>query len=228
MQTLTILAQGQGWIAVHKPAGMLCHNSAYAGPKERSALGIVRQQLGQSLFAVHRLDRATSGVWLLALDGDSARTLQATWHSDQVRKTYLAIVRGHLPASVELDHPCKDPDSGERQCAKTDFRCLAQTTQPWPVGDFAIARYSLVEAIPHSGRTHQIRQHLKHLSHPIIGDVRYGKGEHNRLFRQHLQVSRLLLHASSLQFPDVCGELIRVAAPTEGEFALAQQLFAAH
>jgi tRNA pseudouridine65 synthase len=91
-------------------------------------------------------------------------------------------------------------------------------TEYFRIGTFE--RYSLVVALPKTGRLHQIRRHLKHVSCPLIGDVRYGKGEHNRLFREQYALDRLALHAAALRFVHPSsGQRITVRAPLFGSFA---------
>jgi tRNA pseudouridine65 synthase len=174
-------------IAVAKPSGLPVHRGA---ARERVvALTLARDRVGRHVYPVHRLDRATSGVLLFALDPEAARRLQEQWEAGAVRKRYLALVRGITPEQGVIDHPIPKDEDGPRVPAVTEYRRLA-----------TFERYSLVEARPLTGRRHQIRRHLKHISHPLIGDVRYGKGEHNRLFRERFGLSRLALHALEIAF----------------------------
>jgi tRNA pseudouridine65 synthase len=167
------------------------------------ALELVRDQIGAYVYPVHRLDRATSGVLLFALTPDAARELGTAFARGAVKKRYLALVRGVLADHLRLDHPLSQEDGKAPQSAVTSFRMLAR-----------YGRYSLVEAAPETGRTHQIRRHLKHLSCPIIGDVRYGKGEHNRLFRTHYGFHRLALHAASITLDDpATRRTVTISAP---------------
>ena len=165
--------------------------------------------MGRHVYPVHRLDRATSGALLLALDPGTARRLQEQWEGGRVEKRYLALVRGIPPESGVIDSPVPRAAGGPRVPAVTEFRRLA-----------TFERYALVEARPLTGRLHQIRRHLKHISHPLIGDVRYGKGEHNRLFRERFGLHRLALHALSLAFdhPET-GERLRIVAPVPEDLA---------
>jgi tRNA pseudouridine65 synthase len=144
--------------------------------------------MGRHVYPVHRLDRSTSGALVLALDPGTARSLQEQFEAGEVRKRYLALVRGIPPEAGIVDHPIPRSPDGPRVPAVTEFRRL---------GTFE--RYALLEVVPRTGRLHQIRRHLKHISHPLIGDVRYGKGEHNRLFRERFGLHRLALHALELR-----------------------------
>jgi RluA family pseudouridine synthase len=182
---LEIIYRDEDLVAVNKPAGMLVHRGL--ANDARPALQVLRDQLGRHVYPVHRLDRGTSGVLLFAFSGAVARLVQAQLVAHEVEKRYLALCRGHDPALVRVDHPLAKEEGGERRPAVTDFKLLGQ----WE-------RYGLYEARPHQGRLHQIRRHLKHASHPVIGDARYGKGEHNRLFRERFGFHRLALHASDL------------------------------
>lgn len=226
--TLDILARADDWLAVNKPAGLSVHESSYTGPLEQTVLGILRSQLGQArVHAIHRLDHATSGVLLVALDARVAAWLSAQFESRAVRKRYLAVVRGEPADAFDVDHPLAGADGkGALRAALTRFRTLARLRLPIALARHPEARYALVEALPETGRHHQIRRHLKHAAHPVVGDVKYGKGEHNRLFRQHFGVHRLLLHAERIAFTEPGGAEVIVQAPADAEFARALALFA--
>ncbi|MBI5512022.1 MAG: pseudouridylate synthase [Deltaproteobacteria bacterium] len=204
---LSILHLDEHLVAVNKPPGLLVHRGwARDGVP---ALQKLRDQLGRHVYPVHRLDRATSGVLLFAFCSEVARDLQRLFEAGAVDKRYLAVCRGHDPSLRRVDHPLAREKGGERRAAVTDFRLL---------GHFE--RYGLYEALPHTGRTHQIRRHLKHASHPIIGDTQYGKGEHNRLFRERFQFHHLALHCQRLAFehPRRPGRLV-IEAPLTQELA---------
>lgn len=174
-------------MAVAKPSGLAVHRGWARDPAY--AMTLVRDRLGRWVYPVHRLDRATSGVLVFALDRDTARRVQAQFEAGSVTKRYLALVRGVPPAEVVIDHPVKKTARGEERApAITEIRRLA-----------AFGRFSLVEARPRTGRLHQIRRHLKHLSHPVVGDVRYGKGDVNRYFRERFGLHRLALHALEIR-----------------------------
>lgn len=186
-EALEILYRDEDLIAVNKPAGRVVHRGwAQDGIPVLQAL---RDQIGRYVYPVHRLDRATSGVLLFAFTDEVARRVQEQLRAHEIEKRYLALCRGHDPALVHVDHPLAKRRGREKLPAVTDFRLLGQ-----------YERYGLYEAWPRTGRVHQIRRHLKHASHPIIGDVRYGKGEHNRLFRERFGFCRLALHACDLDF----------------------------
>lgn len=198
-------------VAINKPSGMLVHRGW--ARDDVVAVDLLAAQLGRYVWPLHRLDRGTSGVVMFALDAETARQFSAAMERGEIGKRYLALVRGHAPDELLIDYSLRrvDSDDPERSSAQTLIRRVGECTlRPGlrPEGD----RYSLVEALPYTGRTHQIRRHLKHIAHPIIGDVRYGKGAHNRMFRERFGLHRLALHAAELRF----GELtIRAPVPED-------------
>ena len=218
---LEILYQDDYLVAINKPSGLLVHRSEIDRHETAFALQILRNQLGRKVYPVHRLDKPTSGVLVFALSSEMASLMVDQWRERAVEKRYLAIVRGYMPEFTHLDYAMSPPvDKYAKnevpkppQEAITDFRCLATVELPVAIDKYPQSRYALVEAMPHTGRKHQIRRHLKHLSHPIIGDARYGKGHHSRYFRDHLNAGRLLLHAWNLaiQHP-VTGEPLSFSA----------------
>lgn len=230
-QTMTafhILYQDEDYIAVHKPSGLLVHRSWLSQDKV-FLLQELRNQLGQHVYPIHRLDRATSGVIIFAFSSEAAALLNECFTSHQVEKTYHAFVRGWLPQhEMLIDHAIQDRETDTPyQEARTRLRESMRYEIPLPVDRYPQARYSLIEAIPLTGRRHQIRKHLKHISHPIIGDIRYGKGTHNRFFRDHLNSHRLLLMAYQLKFNHpVSGEPISIHAANEAAWQSLQDRLA--
>ncbi len=170
---------------VAKPSGLVVHRGWSRDPVV--AMSLARDTVGHRVYPVHRLDRGTSGVLVFALDSQTARHLQQQFEARRIDKRYLALVRGVPPESGVIDHPLAPAKGRERLPAETEFRRLGIS-----------GRYALVEAWPRTGRLHQVRRHLKHISCPLIGDVRYGKGEHNRWFRKQHNLHRLALHALEL------------------------------
>lgn len=208
MQTLKVLHLDTDLVAVDKPAGLLVHPSALDAHEERSALKLLRDQLGERLWPLHRLDKATSGVLVFARNADAARQWGLAFEEGRVRKRYLALVRGWPDAAGEIDQPlARDPElpsAGQpRVAAVTRYERLA--TFEWPFGDgrHATSRYALVAVEPLTGRRHQIRRHFKHIAHPLVGDSTHGKGAHNRAVAQWLGVARLWLHAERIELPGV-------------------------
>ena len=216
-------------VAVNKPSGLLVHRSPIDRHETRFALQLVRDQIGQRVYPVHRLDKPTSGVLLFALSPGIARNVSEQMASHCVVKSYLAVVRGHCPEAGEVDHAIRDkPDkmadrdrTRERSAleALTWYRRLATAEIPFAVDRYPKSRYSLVELQPLQGRKHQLRRHMKHLGYPIIGDANYGKGVHNRFFQEHYQCHRLLLActAMGLSHP-VSGQRLVLTAPVGDDF----------
>ncbi|WP_110692772.1 pseudouridine synthase [Salinicola halophyticus] len=203
---LAVIYRDARLIAVAKPPGMLVHRTALARGETRFVMQTLRDQIGQHVYPVHRLDRPTGGVLLFALDSDAAAALSLAFTEQQMTKRYLAVVRGWGPETVSVDAPLREED-GTRpkaempaQAALTHFRRLATVEIPVAVDRYPHSRYSLMEARPETGRRHQIRRHLAHCGHPIINDAKHGKGLHNRYFRDHLDCPHLLLAAVFLQF----------------------------
>src|SRR5262245_4762502 len=184
---MEILFRDASVVVVNKPAGLLVHRGW--AQDEEVAMTLVRDLVGAYVYPVHRLDRGASGALAFALTAEAARALGDAFANGAVGKRYLALVRGVPPDHGVIDHPIPRREDGPRVPASTEFRRIE-----------SFGRYSLVEAIPRTGRLHQIRRHPKHISCPLIGDVRYGKGEHNRLFREQYGLHRLALHASGLEF----------------------------
>ncbi|MGF1546853.1 MAG: pseudouridine synthase [Thiotrichales bacterium] len=227
---LQILHRDDHLVVIYKPAGLLVHRSAIDRGATEFALQMVRDQLGRRVFPVHRLDRPVAGVLLFALDADVARTLGAAFAAGLLGKSYLALVRGHTPDRADIDYPLReqldrmtdalaDPDK-PAQAAITGYRTVARFELPHAVGRYASARYALLEVLPRTGRKHQIRRHLKHVFHPIIGDTTHGDGKHNRFFREHFGCARLLLVATRIGFTHpVTGAALAIAAAPDAEFA---------
>ena len=196
---LPILYRDDHFIAIHKPPGLLVHRTRIS-EDNRFVLQMLRDQIGQWVYPVHRLDRPTSGVLILGLSSDSARLLTQEFEQRQVEKRYLAVVRGHADDEETIDYPLREEKWKEPQEAVTHYRKLAQVELPYPVGRYQTARYSLLEITPQTGRMHQIRKHMKHIFHPIVGDTTHGDGKHNQLFRDEFGIQRLLLVATGLGF----------------------------
>jgi tRNA pseudouridine65 synthase len=206
---LKILYQDQHLVAINKPSGLLVHKSLIDIHEIYYAMKILRDQLGQWVYPIHRLDKPTSGVLLFALSKESARLMSEQFKIHIIQKTYIAVVRGYVesfgiiehPLSVKLDKIAdKKSVIKEHQDAITHYKKLDSIEIPFCVGKYEKTRYSLVELAPKTGRKHQLRRHMKHISHHILGDTKYGRGEHNKFIRKEFNVHRLLLHALSLEF----------------------------
>jgi tRNA pseudouridine65 synthase len=226
---VAILFRDDHFVAVNKPAGLLLHRSPIDRHETRFALQIVRDMIGRRVYPVHRLDKATSGVLLFALTSQDARSVSEMFRSRDVAKTYVAVVRGYVAAEGTVDHALRErPDrladrgmalDREAQPAVTRYRCLATVEWPARVSRYATSRYSLVELCPVTGRRHQLRRHMNHIAHPVIGDGRYGDLRHNRFFRSAFGCHRMLLAATAMSFRHPCThEAIHIRAPLDSEF----------
>ena len=229
-EELPIIYRDEFLIAVHKPAGLLVHRSFLDRHETRFAVQMLRDQIGRHVHPAHRLDRGTSGVLLFALERDICRRLGEQFEAQRVYKRYLAVVRGHPPESGEIDHPLtRQFDDYEfraahateaAQEAVTRYRRLAITELPHAVDRYPTSRYALLELFPETGRRHQLRRHLKHISHPIIGDATYGKGRHNRLFQELFGCHRLLLACREMRLVHpVSGSPLTLSAPLAADFS---------
>lgn len=232
---LEVLYQDDWLVAIEKPPGLMVHRSELDRHETRFAVQLLREQLGRPVWPVHRLDRGTSGVLLFALDAATAAACGQAFERDEVKKTYLAVVRGWPEAEGLIDYPLsRQPDPYERrardpgppQAARTAFTRLAITELPVCVDRYPASRYALLRLAPETGRRHQLRRHLKHIAHPIIGDATHGKGVHNRFFAQEFGCERLLLAAVSLGLRHpVSGAPLRITTgPGESFVRLLQQL----
>ncbi len=196
---LEILYQDAHLVAINKPHGLLVHQSPIARDAEEFALQLLRDQLDQTVYPSHRLDRKTSGVLLFALDKESDRIMQQMFQNRQVEKKYWAIVRGFAPSAMTIDYALKN-ENEIFQDAVTHFKTLEQYQIDVPFGKHATSRYSLVEAMPETGRMHQLRKHFAHILHPIISDRPHGCNKQNKFWLEKFQMNTMLLHASELSF----------------------------
>ena len=204
-----ILYQDNDLIAINKPSGWLVHRSWLDKHETVVVMQTLRDQIGQHVFPVHRLDRPTSGVLLFALSSEIARLMSEQFATKQIEKTYHAIVRGYVEGEATIDYPLveeldkiadKFSDSNKpAQDAVTTYRGISKIEVPIKVGKFDTARYSFVELKPKTGRKHQLRRHMKHIFHPILGDSKHGDLHQNRAFAEFFFIKRLMLHASKLQ-----------------------------
>lgn len=207
---LKIVHHDDVFVVIDKPAGLLVHRTALDSRATEFAMQILRDQMQRLVYPVHRLDRATSGLLVFAFESEVARTLTEQFAERQVTKTYTAFVRGFCDDSGRFDMPLRDPYNARNDCknqgtereAATDFKTLTRYELPVPDRNHATSRYSLVELQPRTGRRHQIRRHLKHAAHPIIGDTTHGDHRRNKQFLQTYGLKRMLLAATQLAIRD--------------------------
>jgi tRNA pseudouridine65 synthase len=226
---LSILYQDDALVVVNKPAGLLVHKSPIDRHETQYAMQILRDQIGQWVYPVHRLDKPTSGVLVFGLSSEIAAVFAAAFEKHDVKKDYLAVVRGFPPESGCIDHPIRETamfksekgkfEAKEPRVAVTHYQRLATIALPIAVDKYPVARYALMRLSPVTGRQHQLRRHMKHISHPIIGDPKYGKSVHNHFFAEHFGVERLLLACSQMGFTHpVSGQWMQVKAPLDEAF----------
>lgn len=225
---LTVLFRDDHLLVVHKPAGLLVHRSPIDRHETEFALQYARAlNGGRHVFPVHRLDRPTSGILVFARDSVTARTLGLAMMSGEVNKTYLAMVRGWPEECGEIDYPLKEEPEDRRlkgieqpeREAFTRYRTLATTEIPVAIEKYPTSRYAVVELCPRTGRKHQLRRHMKHINHPIVGDANHGRGRHNRYFAERFGQGRLMLAATRMEFTHpASGEQMVVTATPEDSF----------
>ena len=219
---LEILYQDDALIAVNKPANLAVHRSKMVGNAEEFLIDQLREQIGDSVYLAHRLDRATSGVLLVARSRDVAAALGEQFMGRHVHKHYLVVVRGWPePAEGVVDYALPGSrETGPRREARTPYRRLATLEVPIELGRYPQQRYALLLAEPESGRFRQIRKHLAHIHHPVIGDCQHGRGDHNRLYKQHFGCHRMLLHAWRIRFAHpVSGAPMQLEAPLDQAYS---------
>ena len=207
---LKILYQDGHLVAIDKPSGLLVHRTALARKEKWFAMQMLRDQLGQHVYPIHRLDRPTSGILVFALSSDCARRMGEQLSNHDVEKCYLALVRGWIQKAGILDYPLKEEldrttdkmasQDKEPQQALTHYHPKMNIELPVAAGRYSSARYSWMVLKPKTGRKHQLRRHMAHLRHPIIGDTTHGDGRQNRAFASYSGVARLMLHACSMAF----------------------------
>jgi len=209
-ELLEILYQDEYIVAINKPSGLLVHKSPIDKNETQFALQLLRDQIGQYVYPIHRLDKPTSGVLLFALNAEIIQIMSEFFRTHEVQKEYITVVRGYTKEEEFIDYPLKqmldtkeqkkEGITKEAQEAQTHYERLATVELPYSVSRYPVARYSLVKLLPKSGRKHQLRRHMKHVFHPIVGDTKHGRGEHNKLFREKFSCHRLLLHSHRVTF----------------------------
>ncbi|MEE4243908.1 MAG: pseudouridine synthase [Kangiellaceae bacterium] len=203
-----IIYQDDYLVAVNKPENLLVHRSEIDKHETRFLIQELRDQIGQRVYPIHRLDKPTSGLILFALDKNTQSIVSQQFENNLVNKTYLAVVRGHIDRSITIDHALKEKsvfksqnkDALPTKEAITRVRSINKFEINAAIDKYPTSRYNLIMVKPKTGRRHQIRRHLKHISHPIIGDTSYGKTTHNQYFRDNLNCNRLMLHAYKISF----------------------------
>lgn len=199
---IPIIYQDEFCVLVSKPNNVLVHHAHHSRNKadESSLLQLLEDQLGQRFYPIHRLDRKTSGILLLASKTAYVSKFQELFTNNHIQKTYYGVVRGFSPSSKVIDSPVKGRDADVYKEAETHLKTLHNITLNIPVKPYDSSRYSLVELQPKTGRLHQLRIHMNKISHPLINDAKYGDKNHDLMYEQEFGWTKLFLHASSLEF----------------------------
>ena len=225
---LSVVYQDEHIVAIYKPAGLLVHRSPIDKHETRFAVQLLRDQLGRHVYPLHRLDRPTAGLLLFALDSETASAMNAQMMSNGMQKSYRALVRGYVNSAGMIDYALKyrwdkyaDADRTKQvvpQSAHSDYWPLAHYELPFAVGRYNTARYSWLGLTPHTGRKHQLRRHMLHLRHPIVGDTTHGDGKHNGFLRDQFGCHRLMLVCVSMGFyHPVSGEWLTIQTQVDSE-----------
>ncbi len=194
-----ILYRDETIIAINKPTGFLVHKTSIARGVKEIILQSLRDQIGQKVFPIHRLDRKTSGVLLFALDIESNRSMCALFAERKIKKHYTAIVRGWTDDMDTIDYSLTN-DAGKTQDAITRYTRIGKSEIELPYSKFLTSRYSHVNLYPETGRMHQLRKHMAHIRHPILGDRPHGCNKQNRLWKEKFDMEEMMLHAREIRF----------------------------
>ncbi len=210
---IKILYEDLNILAIDKPSGVLVHPDLYS--KEKTIFDFFLKKYPK-LEIVHRLDRETSGVMLLAKNSKAHEFLKRQFMSREVKKVYHAIVSG----SMKNDRGVINKPIGR---SPRDFRRYlsgrgARGEMREAITEYRVSKrlknFTYLEVRPKTGRTHQIRVHMKYLNHPIVGDSLYNpKGSVPK------GISRMVLHAKSIEFKDLKGKTVKVESKLPKEFA---------
>jgi len=226
-EQLNILYEDSHFIAINKPQGMLVHHTRISEDSV-FVMQTLRDQIGAPVFTIHRLDRATSGVLIYGKSSAAAELLAGYFREKTIEKKYLAIVRGWPADADTIDYAVRDQDKPNAGYlpARTHFRTLGRSEIPHAIGNkHPTARFALVEAMPETGRRHQLRKHFAHILHPVIGDKRHGDNKHNAYFWNTLGLPRMFLHAWAVRFAHpVSGEPVQIQAPMDDLFQKALEI----
>lgn len=219
-----ILWEDESYLACFKPSNLLVHRTNFDFGVKESLRDHLKDEFGLECSPLHRLDKPTSGVVLFAKNKEAFRHVHQQFATQSVRKEYIAIVRGYVLESGDIDKPLVGSDGGESKDAFTTYAPLASAELNIPVSRYDTSRYSLVSVTPKTGRYHQIRLHFSHLRHPIIGDRKHGDVKHNSMWEREFGVRYMFLHARKLAFMHPDGEERVIEAPFPGMWTEAAEL----
>lgn len=213
---LEIIYEDEELIAINKPHDLLVHRTKLAKDVNIFALQLLRDQIGMKVYPGHRLDRKTSGVLLFAKSEKSNKEIQEVFRSRKISKTYEAIVRGFAPENGIIDYPIGEKT--KKMDATTHYSLLQKYEIELPFYKFPTSRYSHIELKPETGRFHQLRKHMAHIFHPIIGDRPHGCNKQNKLWKEKFNMTSMLLHAKELSFKLENGKNITIKASLSPTF----------
>jgi len=212
---IDIIYEDEHLVAINKPHGLLVHRTKIANDADVFALQLLRNKINQKVYPVHRLDRKTAGVLLFTKSKQALIKMREVFNSRGVAKTYLAVVRGFTEPQGIIDYALTE--GGKTQKAITSYKLLKTFELPLPLGKFNTSRYSLLKITPQTGRFHQIRKHLAHMFHPIIGDRPHGCNKQNKMWKEKFGMTTMLLHAEQLQF-NFKDSTIKIEAELSSQF----------
>ena len=199
---LEIIFEDAYLLCVNKPNNVLVHHAHHSRnvADEDSLLQLIEKELKIKAYPIHRLDRKTSGIIMLAKETKFVSKFQDLFKNNEIQKTYFGVVRGYSPDSKTIDSPVKGRDANVHKEALTYLKTLEKITLDIPVKPYESSRYSLVELAPKTGRMHQLRVHSNKISHPLIGDSKYGDKNHDVMFDENFGWKNMFLHAGKLEF----------------------------
>lgn len=199
---LEVIFEDEYFICVSKPNNVLVHHAYHSRnvADEESLLQLIKNETDLKVYPIHRLDRKTSGVILLAKQKEFVSKFQELFTNNKIQKIYFGVVRGFSPDTKTIDSPVKGRDANVHKEALTYLKTINNITLNIPVKPYDSSRYSLIELLPQTGRMHQLRVHTNKISHPLIGDPKYGDKNHNIMFEDNFGFKNLFLHAGKLEF----------------------------
>jgi tRNA pseudouridine65 synthase len=198
---IEVLFEDEYCLIINKPNNVLVHHSHYArNITSKSVEELLFEQFNKQYYLVHRLDYKTSGVLMLTKEKEHIQYFQELFSTNNITKEYFAVVRGFVNEEVIINTPVKHPETKQYKEAETVCIPLFTKELAIAVHPYDKSRYSLVKLLPKTGRIHQLRIHMNKISHPIVGDYKYGDRFHNRMFETEFNCYNLFLHAKTLKF----------------------------
>lgn len=202
---IPVLYQDEHIIIVNKPSWLIVHPFKRFHHEKTNLMKLVRDKVEKYVYPIHRLDRQVSGPIIFGLSPEAARTIQSTWHSDQTKKEYLTLCKGHLEGNGQFNFPLRDGKFKKKSL--TLYRVMAHLDDS-----------SLVRVEIKTGRRHQIRRHFSRRMHHLIGDRRYGHKDLNDYYLENYELERIFLHSYKLRIPNPWTmQMVQVTCPLPPE-----------